>query len=83
MATVVGAERDPIGAHPRIERCRLLDGRLNRCANPAADPVGEIALCARHLARALELLRRRLPEHVANEVAAAYLLGEAEIEESE
>lgn len=44
---------------PRLIRCRYLDIRENRCTAEAADPLGEILLCPAHLARALELIRRR------------------------
>lgn len=44
---------------PRRIRCRYLDRNDNRCTSEVVDEVGEILLCVHHLARALELIRRR------------------------
>lgn len=44
---------------PRLIRCRYLDIRDNRCTAEVVDEVGEILLCVHHLAKALELIRRR------------------------
>lgn len=41
-------------------QCRYTN-KLTRCSGEAVDPLGEVLLCEMHLARALELLRRRLP----------------------
>lgn len=43
----------------RLVRCRYLDIRANRCTAEAVDELGEILLCTHHLAKALEMLRRR------------------------
>lgn len=46
----------------RAIRCRYLTvskrGEVGPCPNEAADPEGEIVLCPKHLARALEMLKR-------------------------
>jgi hypothetical protein len=44
---------------PRLIRCRYLDIKDNRCTAEVVDEVGEILLCVHHLAKALELIRRR------------------------
>lgn len=36
-------------------RCRMIS-RREQCTGEAVDPVGEILICQRHLARAIELL---------------------------
>ena len=42
----------------RIVLCRYLcQGTQGQCTAEAVDPVGEILLCSKHLARTLELLR--------------------------
>jgi hypothetical protein len=53
-------------ANPPLRRptCRYLKGSGNRVERCTAEPVevgGEIELCARHLAAAMELVRRRMP----------------------
>jgi len=40
-------------AAARKARCRLLDGKLNRCPNEALSEDG-LALCASHLAKAVQ-----------------------------
>lgn len=42
----------------RLPRCRYLVRHLNQCTSEVVDPDGEILLCAQHLARALELIKR-------------------------
>ncbi len=53
-------------AAERIVRCRYLQAHprhgLNQCTSEAADPEGEILLCVRHLALAIELWHRRAAE---------------------
>lgn len=39
-------------------RCRYLRRSHDQCTGEAADPNGEILLCPKHLARALELVHR-------------------------
>jgi hypothetical protein len=38
--------------------CRYLSRTGDRCTGEVVDEVGEIQLCARHLAAAMEMLRR-------------------------
>ena len=42
-----------------VVRCRYLDRNSNQCTGEAVDPLGEVLLCTRHLARALELVQAR------------------------
>lgn len=44
---------------PRKIRCRYLDKFDNRCNAEVVDDYGEIMLCLKHLALAMELIRRR------------------------
>jgi len=46
-----GDDRAAAKAERKI-RCRLLDGKLNRCPNEALSEDG-LALCARHMAEAV------------------------------
>ncbi len=39
-------------------RCRYLRRNEQQCTAEAADQVGEILLCTKHLGRAMELLKR-------------------------
>ena len=41
----------------RRTTCRYLRRDNNQCTGEAVDPNGEILLCTKHLARALELVR--------------------------
>jgi hypothetical protein len=50
------SDRTAAKAAPGVVRCRYL-GKFNRCTAEAVDPVGEVLLCAQHLARAIEFLR--------------------------
>jgi hypothetical protein len=43
---------------PKLVRCRYLGRRGIQCTAEVVDPNGEIALCTKHLGRALELLKR-------------------------
>ncbi|MEU7742000.1 hypothetical protein [Nonomuraea sp. NPDC049158] len=54
MSTVKTA----VAAPERRPICRYLVRHLNQCTSEVVDPDGEILLCAQHLARALELIRR-------------------------
>lgn len=42
-----------------MTRCRYLDRFGGQCTGEPVDPDGEVLLCTRHLARALELLQRK------------------------
>ena len=39
-------------------RCRYLRRNEQLCTAEAVDPVGEVLLCSKHLARAMQLLNR-------------------------
>lgn len=41
----------------RITRCRYLRRNNDQCTGEVVDPDGEILLCTKHLARALELVQ--------------------------
>lgn len=41
-----------------LGQCRYLLRTGEQCTGEVADPEGEVKLCTRHLARALEMLRR-------------------------
>ena len=45
----------------RIVRCRYQPDGSNPCTAEAVEAMGEIIMCAGHLAAALELLKRRMP----------------------
>lgn len=58
-ATLASSETTTPG---RATRCQVLTtGRrgVNRCESEAIDPAGEILLCLKHAARAIELLGRQ------------------------
>lgn len=44
---------------PRLVRCRYLRRNDEQCTGEAVDELGEILLCTKHLARALELVKAR------------------------
>lgn len=60
-----GDRRDP-SAPVRTPRCRMLDSKLNRCPNPALDPLAKVLICAKHAARVLELVRYHRNERRAS-----------------
>ncbi|MFI0484868.1 hypothetical protein [Actinomadura sp. 9N215] len=43
----------------RIVRCRYLRRNEQQCTAEAADPVAELLLCTKHLARAMALVQER------------------------
>ena len=43
--------------------CRYTDRRGNQCTAEAVDPNGELLLCVRHLAAAIELIRTLADKH--------------------
>lgn len=45
----------------RYVTCRYSDRHGNQCTGQAVDAEGELLLCEKHLARALELLARKIP----------------------
>ncbi|MCW2920005.1 MAG: hypothetical protein JWN52_8073 [Actinomycetia bacterium] len=55
------AERSSLTPKPtaaKLERCRYLGRGDNQCTGEVLDPAAEILLCRKHLARALQLIRR-------------------------
>ncbi|MFI6329870.1 hypothetical protein ACIBBG_16405 [Micromonospora chersina] len=45
----------------RLIRCRYLRRNNAQCTAEAVDPDGQVLLCTKHLARALQLIRVHLP----------------------
>ena len=53
--------------------CRYLNRHGNQCTAEAVDDQGEVLLCVRHLAAAIELVRRVAAENPAYAIAAGVI----------
>jgi hypothetical protein len=51
--------------------CRYLGKRGEQCTAEAVDPDGELLLCAEHLGRALQLIRRNMKKSGITRAPAA------------
>jgi hypothetical protein len=56
----------------RIVRCRMTNKTNDRCTAEAADPNGELLICERHLALALELIAVRIGREALAGLRAAH-----------